>query len=56
MHIWAPEIHRLFGKWYIYYAGSDVDDIWALRPYVLECSGDDPMNDEWVEKGMMRCC
>ncbi len=56
MHIWAPELHYLFGKWYIYYAGSDVDDIWALRPYVLECTGDNPMKDEWVEKGMMNCC
>ncbi|MCR5671431.1 MAG: family 43 glycosylhydrolase [Butyrivibrio sp.] len=56
MHIWAPEIHFLFGKWYIYYAGSDVDDIWALRPYVLECTGDDPMTDPWIEKGMMQCC
>ncbi|MCR5107319.1 MAG: family 43 glycosylhydrolase [Lachnospiraceae bacterium] len=54
-HIWAPEIHYLFGKWYIYYAGSDIDDIWALRPYVLECTGDDPMKDQWIEKGMMRC-
>ncbi|HAG68425.1 MAG TPA: alpha-N-arabinofuranosidase [Lachnospiraceae bacterium] len=56
MHIWAPELHFLFGKWYIYYAGSDVDDIWALRPYVLECGGDDPMQGPWTEKGMMRCC
>lgn len=52
-HIWAPELHYLFGKWYIYYAGSDVDDIWALRPYVLECQGDDPMRDPWIEKGKM---
>ncbi|MCR5486682.1 MAG: family 43 glycosylhydrolase [Lachnospiraceae bacterium] len=52
-HIWAPEIHFLFGKWYIYYSGSDVDDIWALRPYVLECTGNDPMKDPWVEKGKM---
>lgn len=52
-HIWAPEIHFLFGKWYIYYAGSDVDDIWALRPYVLECTGNDPMKDPWIEKGML---
>lgn len=54
-HIWAPELHYLFGKWYIYYAGSDVDDIWALRPYVLECTGEDPMGDPWIEKGMMVC-
>lgn len=37
IHIWAPELHYLFGKWYIYYAGGDKDDIWAIRPYVLEC-------------------
>lgn len=54
-HIWAPELHYLFGKWYIYFAGGDVDDIWAIRPYVLECQGDDPMNDPWVEKGKMTC-
>ena len=33
-NIWAPEIHYLFGGWYIYFAGSDKDDIWKLRPYV----------------------
>lgn len=54
-HIWAPELHYLDGKWYVYFAGSDVDDIWALRPYVLECTGDDPMTDAWEERGMMQC-
>lgn len=48
-HIWAPEIHYLFGKWYIYFAGGEAEDIWKIRPYVLECSGDDPLTDEWVE-------
>ena len=54
IHIWAPELHYLFGKWYIYYAGGDKDDIWAIRPYVLECQGDDPVNDNWIEKGKMQ--
>ncbi len=53
-HIWAPELHFLFGKWYIYFAGSREDDIWRLRPYILECQGDDPMTDAWIEKGMMQ--
>lgn len=53
-HIWAPEIHFLFGKWYIYYAGGDIDDQWAIRPYVLECQSDDPMKGPWIEKGKMR--
>ena len=35
-HIWAPELHYLDGKWYLYFAASKVDDIWRLRPYVLE--------------------
>jgi len=53
-HIWAPELHYLFGKWYIYFAGGEVEDIWAIRPYVLECQGNDPINDPWVEKGKMK--
>ena len=55
IHIWAPELHFLFGKWYIYYAGGDKDDIWAIRPYVLECLGNDPIHDKWIERGKMRC-
>jgi GH43 family beta-xylosidase len=53
-HIWAPEIHYLDGKWYIYFASSQVDDIWKLRPYVLECKGEDPLKDEWRELGQMQ--
>lgn len=53
-HIWAPEIHYLFGRWYIYYAGGEMEDIWKIRPYVLECTGDDPWEDEWIEKGKMK--
>ena len=52
-NIWAPEMHFLFGKWYIYYAGGEADNIFNIRPYVLECQGPDPMEDEWVEKGKM---
>lgn len=53
LHIWAPELHYLDGKWYLYYAGGDVDDIWEIRPYVLECEAEDPMTGTWVEKGKM---
>lgn len=53
-HIWAPEIHYLDGKWYIYYAAGDIDDVWAIRPYVLECSDLDPIKGTWVEKGKMQ--
>lgn len=53
-HIWAPEIHFLEGKWYIYFAASERDDIWKLRPYVLECQGNNPLCDAWVELGQMQ--
>lgn len=52
-HIWAPELHYINGVWYLYYAGGDKDDIWAIRPYVLECVDEDPMTGTWVEKGKM---
>ncbi len=54
IHIWAPEIHRIMGKWIIYYSAGDKDDVWEIRPYVLECQGDDPMKDPWKELGMMQ--
>ena len=37
-HVWAPELHFLDGAWYIYFAASRRDDIWALRPWVLRCA------------------
>lgn len=54
MHIWAPEIHNIEDKWFIYFAAGDKDDIWAIRPYVLECSGNAPLNDPWNEVGQMQ--
>lgn len=54
-HVWAPELHYLQGKWYIYFAAGEKDDIWKIRPYVLECTGNDPMKDIWAEKGKMKC-
>lgn len=53
IHIWAPEIHYLDGAWYIYYAGGDKDDIWAIRPYVLRCTDPDPVTGKWEELGKM---
>ena len=52
IHIWAPELHFLDGKWYIYYAGGDKDDVWEIRPYVLECQRSDcgPMERAWKDE------
>ena len=54
-HIWAPELHFLEGKWYIYFAAGDAEDKWAIRPYVLECADADPVTGSWTEKGKMGC-
>jgi len=51
-HIWAPEMHLIDGKWYIYFAASQADNKWELRPYALKCQGD-PMTNEWEEAGPM---
>jgi GH43 family beta-xylosidase len=50
-HIWAPELHFIGGRWYIYFAAGDADDVWRIRPYVLENASADPREGEWVEKG-----
>lgn len=50
--IWAPEIHYLQNKWYIYFAadsGKNVDH----RLWVLENSSADPLEGEWIVKGKL---
>ena len=53
-HIWAPEIHHIDGKWYIYFAAGRAEDIWAIRIYVLECAAANPLEGQWVEKGQLK--
>jgi GH43 family beta-xylosidase len=50
-HIWAPEIHFINGKWYVYFAAGRTDDIWRIRMYVLETSNANPLTGGWVERG-----
>jgi GH43 family beta-xylosidase len=52
-HVWAPELHRIDGRWYVYFAASERDDIWKLRMYVLECMGNDPLTGKWIERGQI---
>ena len=53
-HIWAPEIHEIGGRWYIFFAAGDSDNKWNIRPYVLSCDGNDPINDSWTERGKVQ--
>jgi GH43 family beta-xylosidase len=51
-HIWAPELHRIDGKWYIYFAAGDSDDVFRVRIYVLESALADPRDPAgWSLKG-----
>ncbi|MFD5074585.1 family 43 glycosylhydrolase [Streptomyces sp. NPDC058371] len=50
-HIWAPEIHHINGKWYIYFAAGRTDDIWKIRMWVLENGHANPFKGAWSEKG-----
>ena len=52
-HIWAPEMHFIGGKWYMFFAAGSSSDVWAIRPYVLQCDGD-PMTGKWSECGQMQ--
>lgn len=47
--LWAPELHYLRGRWYIYYAASDGRNE-AHRCGVLEAAGDDPQG-QYVDRG-----
>ncbi len=53
-HIWAPELHLIDGKWYVYFAAGRAEDVWAIRMYVLENSAEDPFSPTWVEKGQIK--
>ena len=48
--IWAPELHRWGGKWYIYFAASAGKPA-TRRIYVLENSASDPLSGDWTMKG-----
>src|SRR3546814_14411067 len=49
-NIWAPELHYLQDKWYIYFAADNGQDV-NHRMYVLESSSEDPLEGTWEMKG-----
>lgn len=59
--IWAPELHYIDGKWFIYFAAAhtkefDHNGMFQHRMYCLECDNPNPMRDEsdWVERGQVK--
>ena len=52
-NVWAPELHHIGGRWYIYYAaGSAGPPFIHQRSGVLESAGDDPRGP-YVDRGML---
>jgi GH43 family beta-xylosidase len=53
-HIWAPEIHHIDGKWYIYFTAGQAEKIWEIRPYVMVNEAANPLEGEWKELGRVK--
>ncbi|UYQ94334.1 family 43 glycosylhydrolase [Chitinophaga horti] len=49
-NLWAPELHEINNKWYMYFAADNGSNA-NHRMYVVENSSSDPMQGEWVMKG-----
>lgn len=53
--IWAPELHWIRGKWYVYFAASDQahNDDAHRHVFVLENAAKDPLQGRWTERAML---
>lgn len=54
--VWAPELHFLDGKWYLYYTAADRahNDDAHRHVFVLENASPDPTRGQWIDKGMLK--
>ena len=53
-NIWAPELHFIDNKWYIYYTAGSSSDLATQRTFVLENTNADPTTGTWTDKGQIR--
>lgn len=53
-HIWAPELHRIEGKWYIYFAAASTQNKWDIHKYALSNPSEDPTQGTWTEEGQIK--
>lgn len=51
--LWAPEMHRINGRWYIYFTAAETthDDDAHRGVFVLENASPDPMRGKWIDRG-----
>lgn len=63
-NVWAPELHKIDGVWYIYFSADDykgtVPEDYGIghttrTGHVLECRDADPMTGNWELKGLIGC-
>lgn len=55
--IWAPEIHEINGRWYVFFAASGCNNnVWDINCHIIMCSGNDPYNDNWIDMGKFTAC
>lgn len=57
--IWAPELHFIAGKWYIYFAATHTQELDRLnmfqhRMFALECADKNPLTGQWIVKGQVK--
>ncbi|TCM18902.1 GH43 family beta-xylosidase [Novosphingobium sp. PhB165] len=55
--IWAPELHLIDGRWYMYFAAGPSgggEDVFRIRTFAIVCDGPDPMTGNWKIAGQFQ--
>jgi GH43 family beta-xylosidase len=53
-HIWAPELHHIDGRWFLYFTAGRADAPLDIRLYVLENAAANPLEGSWIERGQLK--
>lgn len=54
LNIWAPELHKIDGSWYIHFAAGERDRPFHIRMFVLRNDHPDPMQGSWTNLGQIK--
>jgi len=52
-NFWAPELHRIDNKWYVYYSAGNSPDVNSQRTWVIENTSSDPVTGSWTNRGQI---
>lgn len=56
-NIWAPELHFIDSRWYVYFAAANNTEprtgLYNHRIFVLENGNTDPLSGGWIERGQI---